>query len=240
MTRVAVTNASSVVSNPELDTMVSIAELHMREFCHRWELAHWPVTVGGEAFCDVVVVDHDTDVPDALAYHSVDEGHPIGVVMAGTIKEAGGDLLGPGGILSALTHELDEMRADPYANFSAGSYDGWVYWLEPDDAVQALTYEMHGGHVSNYCLRRWFNPAALGGPYDRMGECSRPFELLDGGYQVRNQPGKEATVWGKLVAGHGWRAMARIKHAAALAYAASTIDRARYTEVMEFFRPAGR
>jgi hypothetical protein len=221
---VAVINKSTTVADEELRAMVDACDEQMSEFCRDWDLRKWNVRVGGDGYVKVVVVDKDTDVPDALAYHDLQDGRPVGIVMAKTVLDTGATVLGPGGVSVALSHELLETRADPYCNYDAGNWlDGFDYWLEVCDAVQAGDYAINGVHVSNYCRKSWFNPQAeqlaskQDPPYDRLGVLSKPFTIADGGYQVRNRPGEEAQVWGSAPPFHGWRSLERIKQAARLA-----------------------
>lgn len=203
----SVLNRSTVVTDDECRRMAAACDVQLRvDFCPAWELAPWRVWFDRGAYIYMVVVDEDKDVPGALAYHDLQDGRPVGVVMAKTCLDAG---LGLAGVCSALSHEILETRADPYCNYGSENSDGWEYWLEVCDAVQRSGYLIDGLEVSNFCLKHWFNPEG-DGPFDFMGNLDGPFSLEDGGYQVRRRPGSDSTVHGEAPAYHGWRSLKRV------------------------------
>lgn len=222
---VAIINRSDQVSSSEVKAIADACDVQMGEFCRDWDFKKWNVKVGGDGYVKLVLVNTDADVPGALGYHDLTDGRPVGFAMTDPTLQQGASVLGPGGVASVVSHELLEIRLDMYCNFSAMSFDGWVYWLEACDAVQSTDYDYAGMgvHVSNYCRKAYFNPQAgtltskQDPPYDRLGKLRGPFTVDQGGYQVRNRPGAEAQVNGHTPPNHGWRTLQRIKNAASVA-----------------------
>jgi hypothetical protein len=130
-----------------------------------------------------LILADDSDQAGALGYHeTTHSGQPIGFVFAKTDRNYG---------LSwtvTASHELLEMLGDPYANQAVQINEQTFVAYEACDAVEAdeLGYEIttHGAApvlVSDFMLPAWFIPGAAG-PYDYGEHCSKPLELLPGGY----------------------------------------------------------
>lgn len=219
-------NHSTVIEQADLEVVARASKLALDEYCRRWELRTWDVTADDESkYIQIVVVDEDRDVPDALAYHDTDNGRPIGVVMGGTIKDALRDdwFVGPEGIVTCATHELLEIRGDAWCSFGAQSPDGRLWWKEDCDPVQAsswpVTIDGDDVFVSNFVLKGWYSGV---GPFDHLGLLHEPFSIGPGGYQVVRTVNPERVVNGRSVpAGpqnevigtpppyHGWRSLKR-------------------------------
>ena len=193
--------------------MTVACDTQMRShFAPTHELTKWSLTFhdSSKKF-KIIVVDEDKDVPDALAYHDYVNGKPVGIVLAKTIKDylQGIDWkFGPRGVSVALSHEYLELRRDEYCNETWAAPDGWVYWAEVCDAVQDYSYPVGGVYVSDFVTKAWY-AAQAPGPYDYLGHLSRPFQVGQGGYQVRYRPGAEVQVNGEKPPYHGWRSLSR-------------------------------
>jgi hypothetical protein len=124
----------------------------------------------------------NSDQAGALGYHDVtNEGLPLGKVFAGS------DLASGYKVSVTFSHELLEILVDPEINRcvfllrSDGS--GLIVAYESCDAVEAdkLGYEIDGVTVSDFVTPRWFMPG-FPGPYDFLEHCTKPLQLLTGGY----------------------------------------------------------
>jgi hypothetical protein len=182
------------VAVPDGSTMARIANALQRQLYEHY--APWWETEG----CDVILVPslpekpvdvapiflmgRDTD-PDVLGDHFVDmTGLPIGRVDVGTVLDAGGSWLdGADSISCVASHEVIEMRCDPYGNFMAFDGNGAeLVAQEPSDPVQDLWYTIDGVTVSNFVGPRWFRAGV--GPYDYLGQLTAPFTHTAGGYVI--------------------------------------------------------
>lgn len=156
----------------------------------------------GDGWTLAKIVDQ-LDDPEALAYHTTQNGRPLILIGANVILASaakGSDwILGPTGLLPATSHELGETAVDPYCDWVA-PFDA-TSWLpiEVCDSVEGDTYAIPAGgaYLSNFVGPRYFSSGP--GPYDRMGLCTSPRELRPGGYQQRivgGPAGATSTVWG--------------------------------------------
>ena len=141
----------------------------------------------------IVILD-DPDQADALGYHSeTPEGLEYGRVFVEPILSHGGSLSkGPNAVSVTLSHELLEMIGDPGVNLWADADDGYSYAIELCDACQAASYEIDGVSVADFVYPTFFDPEPIldrTRRYDHLGLVSRPFETLDGGYQIRRTIG---------------------------------------------------
>src|SRR6185312_16593928 len=205
-------------TRPELTPAVmsahaSALDAQQRDVADWWERAPLPVScVGSEKDVPVdsgivlaTYVDTLSD-PDALAYHTVDQyGRPRIYIGVGIVLANGGTISGPGGLLSAASHELIETTVDPYCGFNVDLPDGSAETpLEAADWTQGDSYEqkgLEGLFVSNFCGPRCFDASAKDGPWDRMGLMSGPFQLRPGGYwslRTGGPGGQWTATFGKL------------------------------------------
>jgi hypothetical protein len=130
----------------------------------------------------IVILD-DADQAGALGYHDFTVGgKPLAKVFAKT------DLRYGASWTVTLTHELAEMQADPWINAAVQTSDSRFYALEIGDPVEddslAFSYTTLAGlavKLSDFVLPAWFQPGAAG-PYSHARHCSRPLQVLAGGY----------------------------------------------------------
>ena len=87
-----------------------------------------------------------------------------------------------------FSHEVLEMIGDPYTNLNVLYQDdtkSLLYSAETCDAVEddSLSYLIDGVAVSNFIYPSWFDQYAKPGTiFDYRKVCSKPFEIIDGGY----------------------------------------------------------
>jgi len=181
--RVYVTNDSTALSDKEvLDALPALRRqtYHVREY---WRSSIEDLIFGeppvDEAW-QIKIVD-DADQQGALGYHDFTPGgRPIAYVFAKTSEDNGISWT------SVFSHEACEMILDPWiSNGFQVSATQW-YATELCDPVEAQSYTItakNGIHVevSNFVLPNWFVPGAPAN-YDWLGSCTKPLEVLDGGY----------------------------------------------------------
>lgn len=85
---------------------------------------------------------------------------------------------------STASHEILETLADPECCRAAQAPDGRFYALEVCDAVEALSYKIHGVEVSDFVTPAYFEPPKAWRTcmMDFMHAVSAPFKILPGGY----------------------------------------------------------
>jgi hypothetical protein len=175
--RISINNRCSVLTDDDIKELLPALRGQASEMCIAWGLDR--PTIGFELSGDTVPIDifDNSDIQGALGYHDMVNGKPMARVFAKTDLEYG---------LSwkvTLSHEVLELIADATALASIQIGKDTFTALEVCDAVQADRYgETRGGHVlSNWLYPTWFDPYAEG-PYDKMELCTKPLQLLPGGY----------------------------------------------------------
>lgn len=132
-----------------------------------------------------MIADARSDVPGALAYHSLDtDGHVIALLGVQTCRDDGADPAAAG------AHELGEAFRNPYVNKWVDMPDGlWSMSQELCDPVQDLMYQVNGVNMSNFVLPDYWNPDAVLGvdKLDYMGALTLPFTRTPGGYFVKRR-----------------------------------------------------
>jgi hypothetical protein len=172
-------NKSTVVSDAELAAAFPAFKTYANHVRAVWPRPCTLVlgTPPSDETWQVILLD-DSDQAGALGYHDFTPGgKPIAKVFAKTDKKYG---------LSwtvTLTHELAEMLADPFISTAEQVTDTEFYAREVGDPVEAdeLGYKIDGVLVSDFAFPAWFIPGAPG-PYDHAHHCSKPLEILSGGY----------------------------------------------------------
>lgn len=135
----------------------------------------------------IVFLD-DADQEGALAYHDLTpEGMPLSKVFVKTTLE-NGDL-----VSVSTSHELVEMLVDPAVNLlTTGPGAKTVYCYESADPVEALSFPVNGIPMSDFVYPSYFEifhkPGSV--TFDHMKKVKRPFEILNGGYQIVFKNGK--------------------------------------------------
>ena len=129
----------------------------------------------------IVLLD-EADAEGALAYHELTpDGFPLSKVFVQTTLEHGMH------VSVSASHELVEMLVDPAINLmSTGPEPDTMYAYESADAVQALSFNVKRIPMSDFVYPSYFEvfrkPRST--RFDHMNKVTRPFEILEGGYQI--------------------------------------------------------
>ena len=204
---IAILNQSTVVANGDVATMTqAIASQVQFDAAPIWDRAPATVvfytdpTAVPAAAHGIAIVDTIQDQPTGvLGLHTEDQaGQTWGVVAAKPELDNGGKVLtGDWSVSSTLSHEVLEMFVDPNCNLWANDGKGSVYSLEVCDPVEAPTYTVSGVSVSNFVTPSWFDPLAPAtAQFDKLGQLTAGFSILQGGYMVYQSKGKEQEQWG--------------------------------------------
>jgi hypothetical protein len=180
---IAITNASTCLTDVQVSSAIPALQRQVTvDFRGYWDVdcelrflaGNEPLT---EGWWQISVTDNP-DQAGALGYHELtSRGTPLGKVFAGLDLQSGGSWT------VTLSHELLEMLADPWINWSAQGADGKIYALEVCDAVEAdkLGYEIDGVLVSDFITPAWFEPRESD-RVDFKQRIEKPLELASGGY----------------------------------------------------------
>lgn len=191
-----VENRSRVVSDLEVRKMVQAANLWLPNVAKAHGVSSRLVKFRQpEPGCwRFFVLDEDSQVQDALAFHSEEQGVVTGYVLAKTILDNGGaklwrDAVTPT-VASAFAHELAEALLDPTCNLWASSSDTLMVALEVCDPVQGRVVPVQLPDrtkvgMSDYVLPAWFDPQATRGPFNAANTLQAPFQVEHGGYVVQ-------------------------------------------------------
>ncbi len=181
MTTIALIDESKGVTGGDLNSMALALEVNLRHCAQAW--GKTPPTVElwterkalPEDYWALYFVDDDSDSPDTLAVHFLTLGKPAGRVYVGN---ASGLNEGPNSVCEAAAHESVELLCNPYLDEwrDMPGRPGWQVALESADPVQS-SYEVEvdgiAWKVSNFVRREWFQ-AGSDGPYDYLGELTKP------------------------------------------------------------------
>jgi len=130
----------------------------------------------------------NADCAGALAYHDLTpDGLPQSKVFVRTTLD-NGDL-----VSVATSHELVEMLVDPAINLmTTGPDPKAVYAYESADPVEHLHFPVKGIAMSDFVYPSYFEDFHKPGSvrFDHMKKVKKPFEILDGGYQIVFKNGK--------------------------------------------------
>ena len=186
MIQIAVINASTVVSDPDVKKMVDAIQVQIdRDWTPTWGI---PATLSAVPHGQPPptnmwwqgIFDH-ADQAGALGYHDLTtKGLPIGKVFAKTTLDAG-DL-----VSVTLSHEVLEMLGDPDINLLVQKgARGYAY--EVCDAVEddSLGYDIDGVRVSDFVYPQYFETFWKKGAtkFDHLGHLAGPVPALTrGGY----------------------------------------------------------
>lgn len=144
--------------------------------------------------CNLIIIDKAADA-DFLGVHTmIVGGFPSAKVLAEEcLKEGGSDNL-----TITVSHEVDELLGDPYANaWVDGPHEDVVYAFELCDACEELSFKVGKIAVSDFLLRPFFYAGTRDGTkLDYMGKVKKPFETLHGGYQTTCKLGQYNNIFG--------------------------------------------
>jgi hypothetical protein len=189
--KVSVINASSVVTDDEVRTLVAALQKQVsRDFAPVWgidaELVFVPAGGKPDAGTWWLSILDNTDRAGVLGHHDLTpDGLPVGKSFAGTDKHFGHCWT------VTASHELLEMLADPDINLSVFVHptatDSTLYAYEVCDPCQddSFGYDIDGVTVCNFVYPAYFQSFRPSGStqFDHLGKIQKPVpEVLDGGY----------------------------------------------------------
>lgn len=170
-----------------------------------WSQQVWTIVdeLRGQGYY-IALVDSLPEAEGALAYHDVDDdGAPYIRVGLDAIFNNGGDwYTGVLSVISVIDHETKEVCGDPACNVWCNDAYGVNWARELCDATQNFTYDVECADgttcsLSNFVVPAYFNPLApIGTQLDWMNLVARPFDILPGGYAIRQSPGEIGQAYG--------------------------------------------
>jgi hypothetical protein len=182
---IAIIGGSAEVDVGDIVKMVDAVAKQAYMFCAQWSRIYCPPVFYSDAnfvpagMAMIAVVDN-SDQANALGYHTLALGRPMGLIAWHPVKEADGEVLtGPLSLSSVLSHEVLETIINPFVSGREGT---WA--REVCDPVQDGSYPIDGVMVSNYVLPAFFNPQDVEGPWDAMGILSAAYSLSPEGYAI--------------------------------------------------------
>lgn len=184
--KIAILNRSSVLADATVQSWLPAFSHYSSLVASRWLLKTptlYFTSTPAASDWQLAFLD-DSDQAGALGYHDLPVlgKPPISKVFAKTDLEYG--------YSSSITgaHELAEMMVDPFINSAIQTSDTRFYATEVGDPVEddslGFTYTASNGvpvQLSNFVLPAWFQPGAPG-PYDYGRRCTKPLQVLAGGY----------------------------------------------------------
>lgn len=204
---ITLVNKSTLVSNSDVSLMARACAAQIRfHVAPEWRRQVMPVIYAIDENSAppgswIIGVLDDPDQADALGWHTEENGKYFGKVFAKPVLDNGGDSLTKNlSVSSVASHEVLEIFIDPACNRWASSSDGsYAISEEICDPVESVSYPINVGNkkimVSDFVTERWFDSQASG-PYDLLGQCQQPFEVLPGGYVVKLEAGQVSQVFG--------------------------------------------
>lgn len=178
---ISLINRSTVVSDSEVTAVAAALTKQVRNhFAPRWNVRASKVAPVAKSATPSprywqVLVEDDSDMQGALGYHDFTADQPTGKVFARSCKQDGVPWA------SCASHELLELLADPLGAGAIEDPTTGLFWAaEVADPVEHQTYDIDGVAVSNFVYPDWF-VADSPGPFDHIGLCSKPFEVVKAG-----------------------------------------------------------
>ena len=135
----------------------------------------------------------NADQAGALGYHDLTaNGFPVSKIFVQTTLEAGEK------ISVTAAHELAEMLIDPAANLWADGGNGTIFAYEACDAVEETDFLIDGIPMSNFVYPAFFESFRKPGSakFDHLGKVKKPFQTLNGGYQIVMKEGRQSQIFG--------------------------------------------
>lgn len=210
MTKYAVVNRSSLVSDADCYTMWSACREQMRfHVAPSWKrlsvdsVCVLRASVVPSGYFPIYILDRP-DIAGTLGYHASDpNGEAYARVFAEPILKNGGAVLtGDLSVSAVLSHEVIELFIDRSCRLWVDRGDGSMVAYEACDPVENDCYTVNVGDVSvsvsNFVFDTWFdvNATVPGTRYDWLGRCSTPLTMSRGGYLViKDRDGKASNVF---------------------------------------------
>jgi len=193
--RIAVFNKASTPLGVDLDKLIAALQVYIDK--HVVPIWATPATlVKSSDFVKghwAIVFLDNADQPGALAYHDLTpDGLPVSKVFVRTTLD-NGDL-----VSVSTSHELVEMLVDPAINLmTTGPDPKAMYAYESADPVEALSFNVNRIPMSDFVYPAYFEDFHKPGSvkFDHLGQVSKPFQVLKGGYQILFKSGKWTQVF---------------------------------------------
>lgn len=239
--QIYVYNKSTVVSNHELNIMVTACNTLIKKFCFIWNIL--PVTITALTKIQHVnylfyIVDNSVLPSSLLAYHTEINGKVIGYIMAKTIINSGGTVLHKDKttftVAASLFHEIAESLIDPTVNIWWQLNNIYLVAAEVCDPVQnnlvliqtadPITKKTIDVALSDFIYPSWFDPMATpnsGIVFNYTNTLTKPFSISTGGSVVLLNTksnalkfifGKKVPAWQKKMKHASNRIMIRKHH----------------------------
>ncbi len=172
---IAIVNRTKNVSDAQLQSvMAAVASQVHNEYKAKWGYDATFVFVGknqstSSSQWNCYVDDRKGD------YHTVTRGVPLAYCHVNGVST---DYW-----TNTISHEVLEMRTDPFVNTTYTHADGSTGYVEVCDACETNDqgYRINSILMSDFVYPSWFQ-ANGNGPYDYRGLISAPFQVLPGGY----------------------------------------------------------
>lgn len=186
-------NESTVLSDDQIKSIMPALTTYTRHIRLWWGSMQPGIFFGKPATTEAwqIVIADNSDQAGALGYHDYTPGgRPISYVFAKTDIQYGYNWQ------VTLTHELAEMLLDPYIMRCEQTANSRFHALELCDPCESddLAYDISSGgftiKASDFITPLWFVPEATEGRFDFKGHCTRPLQVLDGGYAYYWQDGQ--------------------------------------------------
>lgn len=212
---VALVRAIPDVDDATCSVMARAWQAQLRHVELAWDMrTSWQV----EFFADakavpagamVLTIRESAPEPGVLGDHDEAGGVPRGEICWGPIRDHGGALLnGPNSLSATGSHEILEMRGNPWIQRWWQMPDGRLTAGELADGVEGNAYplRLRTGEVvsvSNWLLPAWMGDGAGTDRFDFLGVTGEPFQLAPGGYMVVMQPRPPKDIFADRGASHG-------------------------------------
>ncbi len=172
---IAIVNRTKSVSDTTLQgVMAAVAQQVHNEFKAKWGYDATFKFVGksqstSSSDWNVYVDDRKGD------YHTVSRGVPVGYCHVNGVSV---DYW-----TNTISHEVLELRADPFVNTTYTRPDGTTGYVEVCDACETNDqgYRINTILMSDFVYPSWFKANGTS-PYDYRGLITAPFQVLSGGY----------------------------------------------------------
>lgn len=188
MTRIAIINESTVYTDSETRALTTALVVQANQhFAPAYGLGLVDIQIvpkGGPvpAGAWVLGLFDDADMAGALGYHDITAaGLPLGKVFIKTARQYGDSPE------VTASHELLEMLGDPDINLTVQAGSIFIAY-EVGDPVEAdkFGYKIGDILVSDFVLPSYFETFRKdrSAQFDYCNHVTRPFQILDGGYQA--------------------------------------------------------
>lgn len=135
-----------------------------------------------------MVFTDDATIANALGYHdTTPDGYPL---MHNFVRTT---IMDNEPVSVTASHELAEALVDPCINLCAFAPNGVIYAYEVCDAVEQQRFQLNGMAMSDFQFPSWFEGYKRK-KYDYMAVCTKPFQILRGGYMPVYRGGQ----WGQI------------------------------------------